>query len=384
MNVERDLRRELASYLSRLGWTPGGAGAFGELWGKQGAMDEVPQLAVPFRVDRDSREYFAIVWRLAQEEDRTEAEVADSVGREFQDVQNYRIADRFAFDHSVLLESASNVLASARRMVRAAATTSRKPRAQIGSNFSRPGDELAARARLSHTKTGSFVIPVVMPVEPPAQSTDEMLVRQVVVEPAERRVTRTLATAIAALDSVALKPDRAPRPDDLMDLIQSGVSRELVAAVRGIASDSGIHAFDAQFQWAGSVDAPGGVPERVVIPDDAVELLAQIEEKLRIAKPEPDQSVSGQIVDVRYEYGDPTGEVAIKTIRNNREVEIRITVRSQIVDSAHDWAKRRRAIVARGNVTVLPGKPLRMLDPSAVLPMDELFLRTDGPTGASQ
>lgn len=377
MSQERDLRRELASYLARSGWTAGQAGTFGELWRRRDSVDTTPELAVPFRVEGKSQEFLAIIWRLSQEEDRSEVLVADAVGREFQDVQNYRIADRFAFDHSVLLESASNVLASARRMVRAAATTSRKPRAQIGSNFSRPGDELAARARMSHTKEGSFVLPVMMPVEPPAQATDEMLVRQVVIEPNERRVTRTLATAIAALNSVAVKPDRAPRPDDLMDLIQSGVSRELVTAVRAIAADSGVHAFDATFQWAGSVDAPGGIPERVVIPDDAVELLGQIEEKLRAAKPEPDQSVSGQIVDVRYEHGDPTGEVAIKTIRNNREAEIRITVRDEVIDRAHDWAKHRRAIVARGIVTTAPGKPLRMLQPSAVLPMDELFVVKD-------
>jgi hypothetical protein len=377
MSQERDLRRETASYLTRAGWFAGGAGAFGELWMKQENPDQQPGLAVPYHLDSESQEFQAIAWRLAQDEKRAQAVVEDAVGREFQDVQNYRIADRFAFDHSVLLDSAANVLASARRIVRAAATTSRKPRAQIGSNFSKPGDELAARARLSHTKNGSFVLPVVMPVEPPVQASDHMLVRQLVIEPSERRVTRTVATAIAALNSIAVQPSHSPRADDLMDLIQSGVSRELVSAVRAIAADSGVHAFDTTFQWAASVGTPGGLPDRVTIPDDAVELLGRVEQRLRAAKPAPDQSVSGQIVDVRYEPGDPTGEVAIKTIRNNRDVEIRITVRSQTVNSAHDWAKNGRAIVARGNVTSAPGKPLRMLDPSAVLPMDDLFIVKD-------
>jgi hypothetical protein len=375
MAIERDVRREVASYLARAGWKPGQGGASGELWFRSGdSVDQRPGLAVPYEFEADSLELAAVVKRLSMVEQRDASDVADELEREFLDVQQYRIADRFVTDESVLLESASTVLSAARRLLRAAATTARKPRAQIGPNFSAPADEIAARARLAHTRRGSFVLPIVMPVEPPEQSENDLIQGLAPIEPSERRVTRTLATALAALDNIAIKPGRMPRADDVMALIQSGVSRELVTAVRAIASESGVHAFDTKFKWAPGVGSPGGIPERVVISDDAVTLLGKVEDQLRKVKPEPDQSVSGQIIQIRYIPGDATGEIAIRTIRNNRNVEIRITEVARTVVEAYDWAHSQRAIIARGLITRAPGKPLSMPDPSVVRPLDELFV----------
>lgn len=275
-------------------------------------------------------------------------------------------------EDSVLLESAATVLANARRMVRAAATTARKPRPRIGSNYSPPGDELAALMRLSHTRRGSFVLPVVMPVEPPAPTDGDVLGDRMPVEPGERRVTRTLASAVAALNSIAVLPDHEPRVDDVMHLIQSGVSSELVAAVRAIAIQSGVQAFDIKFQWAPGLQPPGGIPDRVVIPDDAAPVLANVERKLKVTRREVTESLSGQIVEIRHLPDEPLGEIAIRTIRNNRTVEVRITTTADVITSAFDWAKQSRAVIAHGKVVSSP-KALTIPNPDQLQPLDELF-----------
>ncbi len=186
-----DLRVELTSYLKRRGWRQGSPGGFGELW--QPVQEDSPRLAVPFEVPANSPEFSAIVSRLSGEEYRSAEAIADEIEHEFLDVQAYRIADSFVYDDSVLLESAATVLLSARRLIRVAANTSRKPRASIGSNFSKPADEIADRARLSHTRKGSFVLPVVMPVPLPEMLPNQILDQstEVMIEPTERRVTRT-------------------------------------------------------------------------------------------------------------------------------------------------------------------------------------------------
>ncbi|MDQ0575234.1 hypothetical protein [Agromyces albus] len=372
MTNQRDVRRDIVSYLTRHGWEAGQGGPVGELWRVRTGDGSSP-IAVPFSVPLRSDAFDAVVDRLARFERTSPSDVAEGIEREFQDVQRYRIGDAFIVDDAVLLDSAATVLASARRLIRAAATTSRKPRARIGSNYSPPADELAAQARLTHTRKGSFVLPVIMPVEPPELTDGELLGDKTEIEPAERRVTRTLAMALTALDRIAVRPARDPRPDDIAHLVQSGVSKELVSAVRAISLDSGVHAFDSEFRWAPGLRAPGGVAERVVISDEAAPILAKVEKKLQSARPEADESVSGQIVEIRHLPDEPLGEIAIRTIRNNRNAEIRITTTEAVIREAFDWAKQSRAIIARGKVVVTPGRPLTLPRPDFVKPIDVLF-----------
>ncbi len=368
-----DVRREVESYLARNGWVRGAPGQFGELWTNR--HNDVSQLAVPFEIKMDSREFQALVWRLAEDERREASAVSEALEQEFQDVQEYRIADRFVSDESVLLDSAATVLGSARGLLRAAATTARKPRAYIGSAFSRPADEIARRARLSHTRRGSFVLPVVMPIDPPDTLSDHLFeAAEAPIETDERRVTRTLAAALAALDSIAIRPDREPGVAEVLALVESGVSKELVAAVRAIATDAGVHAFETSFEWSAGVGAPGGMPTRILISDEAAPLLGRVERRLKTSKPNVDQSVSGQIIEIRHLPGEPSGEIAIRTARDSRMAELRITTTAETIQEAADWFKQGRAILARGMVVTTPGRPLSMPSPASVFPIDELYL----------
>lgn len=365
-------RRDVASFLSRNGWRADPPGPIGEMWRM---VDErgTFALAVPFELQQGSPEFSGIAARLGTIEKVPAQDVADAIEREFLDIQNYRIGDPFVTNDSVLLDSASTVLASARRMVRAAATTARKSRPHIGANYSAPGDELAALVRLSHTRRGSFVLPVVMPVEPPELTDAEILGDRTEVEPGERRVTRTLASAVAAINTIAVQPDREPTTDDIIHLVQAGVSSELVASVRAIATHSGVQSFDIKFQWAPGLRAPGGIPERVVIPNEAAPVLARVERTMKTTRREETESVSGQIVEIRHIPDEPLGEIAIRTIRNNRNAEIRITTTESVILSAYDWAKQSRAIIARGKVVITPGRPLSIPHPEQVQPLDALF-----------
>lgn len=337
------------------------------------AGSRFPPIAVPYVLSIRSEEFDAVVQRLAISFQKTARDVAEEIEREFQDIQQYKIGDAFVVNESVLLDTASKVLLSAKRIVRAAATTARKPRARIGSNYNARADETAALARLSHTRHGSFILPVVMPVEPPELTDGDLLGDKTEIEPAERRVTRTLAMAISALESIAVRQGRDPTPNDIAHLVQSGVSSELVSAVRAILIDSGGHAFDAEFRWAGGLNPPGGVANRVVISVEAAPILLQVQRKLQAARPEATESVSGQIVEIRHLPDEPLGEIAIRTIRNNRNAEIRVTTSEVTIRDAFDWAKKGRAVIARGKVVVSPGQSLTIPHPEFLKPIDLLF-----------
>ena len=377
MSNEKEMRANVASYLVRHGWQAEQDGPAGELWELRDPRalavanrQEPLTLAVPWNIEADSFEYESVATRIARQERVPVKELTAALEREFLDGQDYRIADRYLVEETAMLDGAATVLDSARRLIRAAATTARKPRARIGTGFSNPGDELARRARLSHTRQGSFILPVVMPVPP---TEEEPGMSAIKIEPGERGVTRTLATALAALDTVAVRPDRTPRPDDLRDLVQSGVSKELVAAVRSIAVSAGVQAFDATFTWSPGLGRPTNVPSRIVIQDEAAPVLGQVVRQLDQLRAEPDASVTGQIVRIHYVQGDPYGEVAIRTERRNRVVDVSVTVDEKTIHKAYEWARDHRAVIARGKIERQPGRPLFIQKPESIGLIDELF-----------
>jgi hypothetical protein len=377
-----DLGEEVSSYLARRGWIRGEPGRFGELW--TSGLDGDSRLAVARSLRAGSPEFAALVFGVARTEQRSEGSVAQEIEQEFLDVQAYRIADSFVLEDRALLDTAATVLDSARKLIRAAANSARKPRAYIASGFSQPADEIAQKARLSHTRRGSFVLPVVMPIEPPEYLVNQILDEQtdVKIESTERRTTRTLATALAALDSIAVRPAKEPSSVELNYLVEVGVSKELVTAVRAIATNAGVHAFETSFEWAAGVGTPPGLPERILIPDDASSLLARVEKQLKVARRRPDESISGQIVQIRQVPGEPRGEVTIRTIRSGRVAEIRVSTTPQITREATDWFKAGRAALAHGRIVVQPGRPLSMPAPLAVTPLDQILL--DAFTGATE
>jgi hypothetical protein len=375
VNYRRDdLHPAAVSYLSRQGWRAFSRGAFGELW-ILGQNDNV-RIAVPRYLEANTRDFDALTFSLAQREQRAATLIADEIESEFLDIQAYRISDSFIIEDRVLLDSAATVLDSARKLLRAAATTARKPKSYIGSAFSRPADEIAQKARLSHTRHGSFVLPVVMPVDPPEKLANSILGEdgEVILESAERRTTRTLASALAALDSLAVRPDKVPSTDELAQLIDIGVSKEFVSAVRAIAVDAGVHAFETTFEWAPGIGTPPNIPRTIKIPEEAGRTLLAVENQLKATKPSPYESVSGQIVQVRQVPGEPHGEVTIRAVRGSRIAEVHITTSIATTRDATDWFKAGRALLAHGAILARPGRPLSMPEPRSIAPLDQIFL----------
>ncbi|MCS0644977.1 hypothetical protein [Curtobacterium flaccumfaciens] len=370
--TDASLHLSLVSYLDRTGWQRISRGSGGELWATDPSA-ELDVTAVPNHVRDGSLEFEGAAQRIAAKEKRAPEAVADDIRHEFFDLQAYKIGDAFLLDDAAPLEAAGAVLTAAQRILRAAGTTSRRPTASIRGNFSRSGDEIAGHARLSHTRKGSFVLPVIMPVvtmdEPQDLFTD--VVRGI--ETAERVLTRTAASALRGLDQAVVKPDRAPSRDEVLDLIDVGVSAELVSAVRNITRQSGVHKLDASFRWSPAVTGGERMPTQVVIPEEASTLLSDVVKVLRQAQPDPEVFISGRVIDIRHIPDDPYGSITLRVLRSSRFVEVQVRVSTSVIHEAHDWMRKGRIVSTRGTLERRPGQPLRMLNASNVEPLDEIF-----------
>jgi hypothetical protein len=368
--------RDLTLYLRRTGWRPDDPGPAGALWRHDGAGT----IAVPHDVTPRMPEWRGVLERIAVVERRRPEEVELSVERELTDVTHLRAANDLVIRGSIPLQAGISLVSSAWSMLRASATTSQRLNGHIARSYSRVGDELVEQVRLGHTEEGSYVIPILMPLPEPALSSPErptvpgLEPERTPGEPPERRVMRTFAEALGAVERVVVSPERAPTTSELSNFVIAGGSRELLTAVHRVLADESVGELNAVFSWAGSVAAPNGVPRTVTLPSEAAPRLDEAARKLKVSKVSMGEVLSGLIVEVRHDPDELFGEIAIQTVRQGRAQEVRVRLRAETILRAHDWARDRRTVVCEGHVRQSPGRRAIIDEPRRIEPLDETLL----------
>jgi hypothetical protein len=383
MTEVRDQLPGVEAYLRRHGWASDPPGPAGAMWRQESSAEDTGQasnvVAVPRQILPGTIEWRSVVERLAAFERIPVDQIETAIRFQFIDVTQLRVLNDIGVVGSVSLSAGASMITAGRVMVRAAATTAFGPKAHINGSFSKPADEIAKRVRLGHTREGSYVIPLLMPIPPQVSDLDDhpsldIDTERVPYEPAERRVTRTLAQALQAVQRGIVQPAVAPKVRDVVPLIAAGVSRELVVAVDEVLADDNIGSFAASFGWAEAIAPPGGVPSRVEIPAEASGLLQATATLLKNPRRSPSQVITGPIVEVRHLPGDPFGEIAVQTVRRGRMNEIRVRLQGKELNQALEWMRSARAVLVEGVIVSYPGHPLRIEKASRLAPLDETIL----------
>ncbi|MEV0752790.1 hypothetical protein [Streptosporangium sp. NPDC050280] len=287
-------------------------------------------------------------------------------------------ADRDIVD-AIPLRAASTMLGSVRFLLRSAATTAMFERSEIAGNYATRGDEVVKRAHMAHTKRGSFIIPILVPlpdvsdIESP-QAPIEGIEYQALPEPFERRVTRTFAQSLNALQETVIEPARNPTPEILYELVGRGVSREFCSHLGKILKEPNIGGLKASFEWASGVSTSVSIPREVSIDAGAVNLIEITAERLKRSKVDLSQTFSGNIVALRHSPKDPVGEVAVATIRRGRPCEIWITLPLRDYDDAISWHREGRIILAEGVVRRGPDRRLEVSELRRLTPIEDMYI----------
>jgi hypothetical protein len=287
---------------------------------------------------------------LAQHERTDVLVVEKTLQRLWVDVTRLRAAKDVVIAGSIPLSAGTALIGSAHAMIRAAATTAQKLKGDIGGNFSKRGDEIAAEARLAHTEEGSFIVPVLL--------------------------TRTLADALQALQQNVVEPARDVTVQALNPFVLAGGSREIVVALHRVLEQEAVGSFEASFTWAPAVTAPvTAPPEPIRIEAEANELLAKAARLLRQERYTAPQALSGPIIGIWHEVDAPTGEIVIQAVHRARERDIRVVVPAETIDQATGWMREKQVILVQGRVRSLPGQKLTVQNPDRVVPLEESMLR---------
>jgi hypothetical protein len=341
----------LTRYLAATGWlAPEQPGNAGGLW-RHPQSDLL--LPVPTRLVDGGLDWDRLVERVAQVEDASPVEVVARIDARLVDVANLRAANDIVIRDTIPYHAGVTMVRESYGMLRAVATTSLGPRAHIRGRYRRHADEIAERARMAHTKRGSFIIPIHIPIPEPAPVSDTLPSDEFWVAPEseERRVMRTFAQAIAAVDELAVRPEREPSGDAIHELIRAGVSHEFGAALQRVLAEEAISEFSATFVWAAGVPAPPSAPATVSVPSAAAERVRMVALKLKSeAASRRTEYLTGPIVGVHRDPETQAGTVIVQATRNARLANISVNISPEVVDSALDWMKARETMSIESKV----------------------------------
>lgn len=367
---------QVQSYLRFKGWRSFSAGSAGRAWGR-----DAVRIGVPYENDEFLIE--GAIDRIAKFEERTSKAVRDSIRFLLFDVTHLRAANDNLIADTIPLEAAAKILSSSRRMLQATATTARTERAHIDGNYSTIGNEVVKQALMGHTERGSFVIPVLVALPEPSPidfhelslltDLDESF-HQSAPEPFERRVVRTFAQSMQAVQEIVVEPAEMPTVDQLYELVYRGVSREFCTALSGILQEPSVAEFGATIDWAPVITPPRTL-SKVSITADAADLVQRVADRLRQTRVDPSQVFTGTIVQLRHENPqDPYGEIAVSTIRKGHQSEVLVRLPLDDYERAWQWHYEGRAVLVEGVVRRSPAQRLRVDSASRFHPVDEMFL----------
>jgi hypothetical protein len=367
---------ELYAYLRFKGWRELPPGPAGSMW-----VNDNTRIGVPYD-DDDIDLLEGSIQRIARFELRDVKEVIESIRFLLYDVTHLRATTDQRIADVIPLDAASTILSSARRMLQAAGTTARAERAQIGTNYSVLGNRVAKQALMGHTERGSFIIPVLVALPEPelpdihaAAVLDDEVFHRSAPEPFERRVVRTFAQSMQAVQEIVADPAKEPTVDQIYELVYRGVSREFCTSLANILNEPSVAQFGSKVDWAPAITPPTALAKSVSIDSDAAHLVKAVANRLRQQRVDPNQIFSGTIVQLRHEDpNDPFGEIAVSTIRRGRQSEILVRLPLELYHHAWEWHYAGRAVLVEGVVRSAPGKPLRVDAPNRVHPVDEMLL----------
>lgn len=284
-------------FLKHHGWVPLAHGVAGALWKHKGG----PVVAVPEGIQPNSPYWSDVIERVAAPMDLAAAAVSAAIRNVYMDIAEFRAADDKYIEASIPVEAGFSLVSTARSLLRASATTSRGAKAYIAGNYSKPGERIVENARFGHTKQGSYILPMYVPLSVELNSLAEPHLFRLPAESDERRVTRTMAQALTAIENNIVEPEREPSDALLGDLVTAGVSREMIRSLHEVLSEDAVTTFTTRFQWASGVDTNVSLPKEVAFPAEAAELLGRTAKRMRPLKKPTHETITGPIVQLRDE-----------------------------------------------------------------------------------
>lgn len=333
-------------WLRSTGWDQRSTGPQGDLFQ---LADRV--VAVPRNMWQDPDLAEGVASRVAQAMDRSPSEVLKRLVAPLTDRVEFRLVGEALSTGRIPLGAASEALKNGRRMLSASGTSAVAPGWSVARRYKPEAQALARDAELAHTEDGSFIFPLYVTLDRQQGDSLPFDAESVVPEPYERRVTRTLATALATVPRLTSQ-SVSNLTDDALDGASSvGVTRELCLSLDEVLKHSAIEGLAVRFDWSQAFGSTDSLPSEVELNSrDRPQLRALAR---RLARPEPVQAevYSGPILEIGYDPDDEDEgyHFVLDTYFRERKSRLRVALNQDQHERAIAWYRDRATVIVRGD-----------------------------------
>lgn len=348
-------RDDLLSYLVAKDWTPINSGSIGELWESPSRR----QVGIPYKIPPGSLDWRSVLERIASDAQLTIQELSDTLVNMWVDTFAFRASSDIYIQDTIPARAGADLFKNVWRLLRASATASRTPKAQISGNWSRVGDEAINDARFAQTRTGSYILPLLVPLPRLITEGHEAIQltpsgNAIYHESDARRATRTMVEALDAVNNALIQPEKEPVQSVIGELVHVGVSREFIAAVSGIIKHESVANLDLKIDWAGRLPGPSETPASIVIPSEAAYRLERALPLFKNSRRTATEILTGPIYKMADRESDQFGVATMEVPRSGRTSQIDVFLHRQLLVKAHDWFKEHKTVLVEGRVETTP------------------------------
>jgi hypothetical protein len=253
-----------------------------------------------------------ILKALEVAEQRTQIEILRDIEATSADLVRIPATYPEAGDGTMPLEDEIAFSQHVRDLVLAAACSTVEPRPAYQSRKPTQAMDYLRNVRVGQTERGSYVLTIVSRVAPALTAPAPGMLLALPEEPFERQVTATLAQALTAAQSAAIRAASTGSIDEFDAVVGQGVSANLCEALAGLERfTSGDQGLAVAFSWSPTRPSPSDAPRRVVLPKDALPFIREAGRLFRARNPREDFELHGLVVRLDRPQGATTGKVTI-------------------------------------------------------------------------
>ena len=357
---------EVVSYLRSTGWSKAAEQPNRvSIWLFRDAAGEEFEIALPLSHSfRDFALRMGDALRtLEAVENRSQMEILRDLLVTSADVVRVRLIDSEPADGSLPLEDGAQFFLRAKEMVLAAACAASGPRAYYPSKKPTQAMEYLRKARLGQTEQGSFVLTIISPVAPSLSGENGHPFE--IDDPFERRVTLTLASALAATRIAAEAAASSGSLQSFIEAVPKGVSANLCDSLVGMTAQSGVtHDLELAFTWSRSrpLVPETLTPNKIIVPADAMPMIDEAARYFKETSPREDFELRGPVVRLERAEGAPVGRVTVLGFVDQQPRKVKIELGDADYHRAVVAHDRQQAVSCYG-VLVREGHSFRVSDP---------------------
>ena len=349
----------MAAYVRGEGWTAAGSyGKHSDVYQRIGYSE----LIIPGTdVIADYPEVvLSLLEIIAKEEGRDQLSVYRDLVISDRDVIRVRAPDADD-DGSIKIESGVELVLHAKDLLMAAACAANDPRPTYRAGKNKDASDYMGKVRLGQTERGSFVVTLLAPVTPSLDLAGGQgrLWPELVDEPFERRVTRTLADSLEAAKGAAEGAVRNEGLTAFTKVVSRGVNANLCEALAALI-DSG-EGLQVAVTWARTRPTPEA---RRTIDFSKAEagLFREAASKFRSLEPRPDERLEAFVVKLDRDKMQSDGRVTLSAAIDGQQVSIKTTLPTDLYSQATEAHEKRLMVSLTGDLK-RKGQRWQMDDP---------------------